>query len=336
MALTIPGITWRGIRSSATKELAVRVDGAWMNALKQKDPKEWWAPLIMQVPTDPGVEATRLPIDFEDLGEWDEDSGPNVGRGVKPLTSVLIPRKPWKKSRRIATLDLQRNGFAGWPDRLSGMMLSARRMMGVIVRELIFQATTNAKTYQGIPLIGTGHLCDPSDEDSDTFDNLHTSNSNFDTAGWEGAQDEVFGRLGPGGFGLDLDINFVLGGTKMRKKFDRMFKRVLVLDETDTAAVSNIHQMMVEGGTIPIVTSWLDRHPWKVSNPTKDHWWTISTTYQARPFGIVAENGGAPTIAVLDVGSEYEIANDEILLKGKMAMNGAAAFPHTIDEFRGT
>ena len=336
MPLVIPGITWRGIRDPATQELAVRVDGAWMQALKQRDPKAWWEKLLLTVPSDSSTEATRLPIDFEDLGEWEEDVGPKVAKGAKPLTSVLIPRKPWKKSRRIRTDDIRRNSFAGWPDRLTAMMLSARRMMGVIVRDLIFQATTKALTYQGIPLIGSGHLCDPTDEQSDTFVNLHTA-TNFDTAGWEGAQDIVYSRVGPGGFGLDMDINFVLGGTKMKKKFKRIFKRALVVDETGVAAVTNVNSNeLSDVVTIPIISSWLDRHPWLLANPGKDQWWTISTTYAARPFGIVAENGGAPEVAILDIGSEYEIENDEILIKGKMAMNGAAAFPQTIDEFRGS
>lgn len=337
MALTIPGITWRGIRSAATKELAIRVDAGMMNALKQPDPKMWWVPLVMSVPTDPGVEATRLPIDFEDLGEWEEDVGPSVAKGAKPLASILIPRKPWKKVRRIPTADLKRNGFAGWPDKLVALALSARRMEGVIVRDLIFQAATKVLTYQGITLIhASGHRCDPTDEASDTFGNLHTTNSNFDSAGWEGAQTTKFARLGPGGFGLDMDCNIVLGGTAMRPKFDRMFKRVITLDSDSNGAagVTNIHATQVEGGTIAIVSSWLDKHPWKLANATKDHWWTISTTYPARPFGIVSE--GAPEYAILDVGSEYEISNDEIFIKGKMAANGAGAFPHTIDEYRGT
>lgn len=336
MSLTIPGITWSGHRDPATAELAVRVDGAWMNALGKGEPRNWWDALVMTVPTDPGVEATRLPIDFEDLADFEEDVGQAVAKEPKKLQSILIPRKPWVKSRAIPTADLRMNNFGGWPDRLSAMMLSARRMAGALVRELLFQATTNVKTYQGIPLIGTGHLCDPTDASSDTFDNLHTSVASITSTGWDTALDTVEARIGPGGYGLDLKITHVFGGTKMRKKFDAKFKRTIVLEDSaanDAAAgVSNIH---FENGVIPVVTAQLDQHPWLLANPTKEHWFTVSTTFQARPFGIVAEGGGAPTVDILDVGSEYEILNKRILLIARMAMNGGGAFPQPIDEWRG-
>lgn len=336
MALTIPGITWQGHRDPATAELAIRVDGAWMKALQGGEPAMWWDPLVMTVPSDPGTEATRLPIDFEDLADFKEDVGPVVALGNKPLQNVLIPRKPWIKSRSIELADLKRNNFGGWPDRLAAMMLSARRMPGALVRELLYQAYTNVKTYQGIALIGTGHRCDPTNVDSATFDNLHTS-SNFDTSTWETAQTTKFARKGPGGYGLDLKVTHVLGGSAMKPRFDRMFKRTIVLEDSTSndaaAGVSNIH---FEGGVIPIVTSRLDDHPWLLANAGKDHWWTISTTYAARPFGIVAEGGGAPTVDILDVDSEYAKLNQRILIIARMAMNGAAAFPHVIDEYRGT
>jgi hypothetical protein len=340
MALTIPGITWQGARDAATQELAIRVDGAWMHALTAGEPMNWWDPLCMTVPSDPGIEATRLPIDFEDLADFEEDVGPVVAKEPKRLQSVLIPRKPWRKSRSIQTQDLTRNNFAGWPDRLAQILLSSRRMNGALARELLFQATTNVKTYQGVALIGTGHLTDPTDAGSATFDNLHTS-SDFDAAGWEAAQDAVFGRLGPGGYGLDLKITHVIGGTAMRKKFDRQFKRTIVLEDSannDAAAgVTNIHSTMIEGGVVPIVTSQLDRHPWLIgAGVGKDHWFTVSTTYAARPLGIVAEGGGAPTVKILDVGSEYETLNNAILIIARMALNGGGAFPHTIDEWRGS
>jgi hypothetical protein len=338
--LNIPGITWRGARDPATAELAVRVDASWVNALKQTQIREWWAPLMMTVPGDASTEATRLPIDFEDLGAWQEDEGPRVARGVKPLQSVLIPNKGWKKERHIPTRDLKRNGFAGWPDRLTNLMLSARRMVGVIVRDMIFQAATTVKTYQGIPLVSpSGHLTDPTDPGSDTFGNLHTS-TNFDIPGYELARDTVTGRLGPGGVPLDLELTYVLGGSKMRKKFDRMFKRILVLEDSNSgpaaAATTNIHYEAVEGGVIGITSAWLDKHSWLLANAGKDQWWTISTTLPARPFGVLLENGGAPTVNILDIGSEEEIKEDHILIKGKMGANGAGAFPHTIDEWRGT
>lgn len=339
--MIIPGITWSGHRDPATAELAIRVDGAWMHALTAGTPNEWWSPLVMTVPSDPGTEATRLPIDFEDLADFEEDVGPVVAKGPKPLTSVLIPRKPWRKSRSIPSADLTRNNFAGWPDRLAAIMLSSRRMYGALARELLFQSDTKVLTYQGLALIkSSGHLTDPTNVDSATFGNLHTS-KNFDTTGWEFAQETKFARLGPGGYGLDMQVTHVLGGTAMKKKFDRMFKRVIVLEDSGSndaaAGVTNIHSTEIEGGVVPIVTSQLDRHPWLLgAGVGKDQWWTISTTYAARPLGVVAEGGGAPTVSILDVGSEYEILNQAILIIARMAMNGGAAFPHTIDEHRGS
>lgn len=333
--MIIPGITWQGHRDPATAELAVRVDGAWLNALQQKEPIRWWDPLVMVVPSDPGVEATRLPIDFEDLADFEEDVGQVIAKEPAKLQSILVPRKPWVKSRAIPTAELTRNNFGGWPDRLTAMLLSARRMEGAIVRELLFKADSAVTTYQGIPLIGTGHLTDPTEAGSPTFDNLHTGVATFDTA-FETAIDDVFARKGPGGYGLDLKITHVLGGSRMRAHFDKKFKRTLVLEDSkNNDAAAGVSNVYIDGGVIPIVTSQLDSHPWAAANAGKEHWFSISTTYQARPLGIVAEGGGAPTVKILDVGSEYETLHNAILIVARMAMNGAGAFAHTIDEYRG-
>lgn len=365
--LTTPGITWVGTRDAATRELATQVDAKWLVAMRQKNPREWWLPIIDIVPTEAGKEAVKLPIDFEDLSEWQEMDGIRVPRGVKPLQAQTIAMKPWYKDRTIPSRDIKRNNFGQWPDRLTSLMLSSRRMMGVIVRDILFSSGSNGTsskfyTYQAggasQPLIyPSGHYCDPTEgANSQTFGNLHTSTDQaasgnalfvkgataFNTLGWEAAQTEYLRRPGPGGVPLDMRINYVLGGSAMKPKFKRIFKRVLTLDETGVAAVTNINATdmidaaMGEEVTIPIVSAWLDQHPYLVANPTADQWWTVSTSYPARPIGIVAENGGAPEVRVLDIGSEYEIENDRILIKGTMSMNGGAAFPHVIDEWRST
>lgn len=365
--LSTPGLTWVGTRDAATRELATRVDAKWMLGLKHAAPREWWTPLVDMTPVEPGVELVKLPIDFEDLSTWQEMDGPRVARGVKPLQYATLATKPFYKDRTIPSRDIKRNSFGSWPDRLSAMMLSARRMMGILFRDVLFSSGANGLlskvyTYQGgatgtQPLIyPSGHLCDPTEATSQTFGNLHTGADTaasgtalfvpgatpFTTAGWELAQTEYLRRPGPGGVPLDMRVNFVLGGSAMKPKFKRIFKRVLVLDETGAAAVTNINSndmidlAMGEEVTIPIVSAWLDAHAYKVANPTKDHWWTISTTYPARPVGVIAENGGAPEVKVLDIGSEYEIENDRILIKGTMSMGIGAAFPHVIDEWRET
>ena len=331
--LNIPGINWTGVRNAATRELAVRVDGAWMDALKTKDPAQWWGQMVMMVPTDPETESTRLVLDLEDLGEYQEDTGTKAAPEPPPLQSLLVPRKPWKKERSIRSRDLKLNRFGDYPDRLSSMLLASRRMPGAIVREMIYQAATNLKTYQGIPLIGSGHYVDPNDVSLGTFPNLHTGSA-FSIANWRTAKKTVKKRRGPGDYPLDLSINLVLGGTDMEEHFDKVFKRTIVLDETGTTGVTNINSTMFEDGVIPVITSHLDNHPWLVANPNKHQWWTISTSYRARPFGVLAENMGAPTVAVLDIGSEHEIKNESIYIISRMAMNGCAAYPQTIDEWR--
>lgn len=369
---TPPSLTWVGTRSAATKELATRVDAKWLLALKQKDPREWWLPFMDQVPVDEDTEVAKMPIDFEDLGAWQELDGQRVARDVKPLQYQTVALKPFYKDRTIKSRDIKRNAFGNWPDRLSALMLAARRTVGVLFRDMLFSTGSNGLgskfyTYQGgqggtQPFIyPSGHYCDPTEgSNSQTFGNLHTGADQnasgnalfvkgataFNIAGWEAAEAEYMGRPGPGGVPLDMRITFVLGGSRMKPKFKRMFNRVLVLEDSTSgpaaAATSNIHSMEAldaaygEERVIPVVTGWLDAHPYALANPTADQWWTLSTTYPARPVGWVAARGGAPEVKVLDIGSEYETQHDRIYIKGTMDMNVAAAFPHVFDEWRST
>jgi hypothetical protein len=361
---TPPGLLWKGTRDPATVELATRIDARWLNGLKQPDPKLWWLPLVDIIPTEEGVETVKLPIDFEDLSIWQEATGQRVARGVKPLQAATIHQKPWYKDRDIPSKDIKRNAFGSWPDRLSAMMLSSRRMMGIVLRNVLFASGatgTGSKyfTYQGdgmtqAIIARSGHISDPTEPGSLTFGNLHTGADQaasatavavrgataFNTSGWENIQADYLSRPGPGGVPLDMHVHFVAGGSRMKPKFKRIFKRVLTLDETGVAAVTNINaDTMLEVGeepTIPIVSAWLDQHPYALANPTKDQFWTFSMTYNARGIGIIAENGGAPTVKVLDIGSEYEIQNDRIYVKGDMSMNAGGAFPHVWDEWRET
>jgi hypothetical protein len=347
MALAVPGITWKGTRSAATRELAIQIDAAWMRMLPGAQPKEWWMPLISVVPLRPDVEAVKLVVDMEDLGTFKRKVGPRTAKAPPKLTFQLLPRDPWYRDRHIPINDLRFDNFMGWPDRLAAILLAARRTPGMIFTEKLFAATTTTLTIQGVPLIGTGHKCNFNDPDvTTTFDNLVTGNSSsstpgtMDSFGFEYAQEVMFSRPGPDGvYGLDQEINYVLGGTKMKKKFDRMFKRVIVLEDSDTndaaAGVTNIHQTQIEGGVVAIVSSWMDRHPFKLANPTLDQWWSFSSTTQARAMGMLIENGGAPTVDVFDEGSEYAREHEHVWIKADMDCNGGAAFPQVITEHRG-
>ena len=341
MALARPGITWKGHRTSATKELAIQVDASFMRMLPGAEPKEWWKPLIREVALRPGVEAVKLVVDMEDLGTCKRKVGPRAAGAPPKLKDMLMLRDPCYRDRHIPLDDLKYDDFNGWPDRLAAIMLAARRTPGMVFSELLFAATTTTKTLQGVPLIGTGHKCNFNDPKvTATFDNLVTHGvgtpANFDVDGWEYAQEIMFARPGPDGeHGLDQEISFVLGGTKMKKKFDRQFKRVIVLDETGAAGVSNIHSTQIEGGVTAIVSSWLDRHPWKVANSTKDHWWSFSSTTEARAIGMLIENGGAPTVDIFDESTEYAREHEHVWIKADMDCNGGAAFPQPITEHRG-
>jgi hypothetical protein len=345
MALAVPGITWKGHRSAATRELAIQIDARWMRLVPGAQPREWWMPLIDAIPIRPGAEAVKLVVDMEDLGTFKRKVGPRTAAAPPKLTYHLLPRDPWYRDRHIPLDDIKYDSFGGWPDRLAAILLAARRTPGMIFTELLFEATTTTKTLQGIPLIGTGHKCNFNDPNvTATFDNLITHSgstpANFDADGWEYAQEQMFSRVGPDGvYGLDQEITYVLGGTKMRKKFDKIFKRVIVLEDSATndaaAGVTNIHSTQIEGGVIAIVSSWLDRHPWKLSNPTLDHWWSFSTTLQARAFGMLIENGGAPTVDVFDENTEYAREHEHVWIKADMDCNGGAAFPQVITEHRG-
>ncbi len=367
--LSTPGITYKGIRDSATRELATRVDAKWQMALKQRNPREWWLPFVDIVPTDPGDEIVKLPIDLEDLGAWTENLGTRVAPEVRPEFYAAIVQKPWMKDRSIKSLDIKRNSFGTWPDRLSAMMLSSRRMLGVLVRDMLFSTgsagtSSTFYTYQGGKngtqpfLARNGHYCDPNVPAGLTFGNMHTGSDQvatstlefvpgataFNAAGWELIQKVLLGRTGPGGVPLDQQVHFVLGGSQMAPVFKKIFKRVLVLEDSASgpaaAAVTNIHgpgmQDFYEEPVVPVVTAWLDSHPYKIANPTKQQYWTLSTTYPARGIGAIMENGGAPTVKVLDIGSEYEQLHDRIYVKGDMALNVGAAFPWVFDEWRET
>ena len=120
----------------------------------------------------------------------------------------------------------------------------------------------------------------------------------------------------------------------MEPIFKRVFKRVIVLEDSSAkdaaAAVTNIHY---GEGVVPIISGWLDAHPWQQSNPTKQLWWDFSTDYAARPIGILSEGG--PSVDVLDVGSDHEKINKHIMMIVRGAMSAGAGFPHVIDEHRG-
>lgn len=366
--LQTPGLTWIGTRSKATRELATRVDAKWMNALKQTRPRAWWLPFLDFTTATEGEELIKYVIDFEDLSTWQPRNGQRVARAPRDLLYARLATHPLYKDRIIPTRDLTRGAFGQWPDRISGMMMSAERMIGVFLRDALFSngsAGTSSKlyTYQGgetgtQPLFArSGHYCDPSDPvNSQTFGNLHTGSDQaasgnalftkgataFDSDGWEYIQQLYMSRPGPGLVPLDMRVNFVLGGSFMKPYFKRQFKRVLVLDETGAAAVTNINatemvdMAMGEEVTIPVVTGWLDAHPYRVANPTKQQFWTMSTTYAARPFGFALGEGGSPRIKVLDIGTEYEQLHDAIYIKGDMDMGICAGFPHVADEWRET
>lgn len=369
---TAPGLTWIGTRSAATRELATKVDARWLLHMRQKAAVQWWTPFADFIGVDDETEIAKFPIDFEDLGLWQIMEGERVARAVKPLQYQTIYPKPFYRDRTIPMKDIRRNKFGEWPDKISGLAISAQRMMGALVRDVLFSTGTSGLsskvyTYQGgqggtQPLIyNGGHYCDPTDTAaSSTFGNLHTSTDQaasgnalfckgataFSVAGWETVEATYMGRPGPGGVPLDMRVKWVLGGSAMKPKFKRLFKRTLILEDSTSgpaaAATSNIHTsemidaMYGEEVVICVVSGWLDTHPYLVANPTADQYWTLSNTYPARGLGLVASNGGAPRIRLLDEGSEYEILNDAVLIKGTLDMGIGAAFPHVFDEWRST
>lgn len=340
--MTVPSISWQGFRSDATRELAIQIDSRWMRAVQGALPTEWWRPFYDPIPISPGKEAVALVVDMEDLGTFKRRVGPRTAGAPPRLTRQLIPREPWYRDRHIPLDDLKYNDYMGWPDKLAAILLAARRTPGMIFTESLFASSTTFKTIQGIPLIGTGHRCNYNDATvSATFDNLWTAN--FDTAGWEFARATKKARKGPDGkYGLDQEINYVLGGTAMEPKFARQFKRTIVLEagtgtaDTGVAGVTNIHYEGIEGGVIAVTSSWLDNHPWLLAHPDKDQWWTFSTTLAARCMGMLIENGGAPTVDIFDEGSEYARQHGSIWIKADMDANAGAGFPQVVDEFRGT
>src|ERR1700733_2334544 len=291
-----PGLTVKGTRSTATIELATQVDAKWLLAMRQRDPTAWWLNFIDFQSAGPEIETVKYAIDFEDLGAFTEDTGERTAVAVKQLAYTTINMKRLRKNRGIPTRDVKGNSFGEWPDRLTSIMIAARRTMGVFVRDMLYSSGANGtsgkfSTYQqnitgsAQPLFyPSGHLCDPTEPTGYTFGNLHTGANvvasgnaqavpgatSFTTSGWETAQAAVFSRLGPGAVPLDQPINFVLGGSAMAPKFRRVFGRILTLDETGVAAVTNIDlggkSMYGEEVVVPIVTSWLDQHPLLLPN----------------------------------------------------------------------
>lgn len=371
--LQTPGLSWKGIRNEATRELATRIDPIYMNALRLAVPREFWGPFVSYSDLAEGEEIVKFPLNLEDLEVWKPRTGARVARGVKDLLYARGLVQPYYQDREIATSLLKRGAFGDFPDRFAAMMIAARRTIGTIFRDALFStgaSGTSSKlyTYQGgltgtQPLIyPSGHYCDPANPlDSYTFGNLHTGAdqsasgkalavkgaTTLNAAGWEAIQKEYMTRPGPGGVPLDAAPTFVLGGARMGPVFKRLWKRVLVLEDSASgpaaAAVSNIHNQdmpslreMWEEPVIPVVSGWLDYHPYAIANPTAQQFWTMSTTYPARPFGIALGDGGNPRVKVLDIGSEYETLHDAIYIKGDMDLGIVGLFPHIFDEWRST
>ena len=371
-----PGLTFRGMRSEATRELATRIDGTYMKALQNVAVREFWAPFVARGKLDPGEEIVKYPLDLEDLGAWQPRTGTRVARGAKDLLFAYGVVHPYYKDRTIPSNWALRSEYMDFPDRFAAMMISARRMEGLLFRDALFSTGTTGLlskiyTYQGgmtgtQPLLyPSGHYCDPADPTvSYTFGNLHTGSDAsasgkalavkgalaLTTANWETIRTEYRTRPGPGGVPLDAQPNFILGGARMEGAFRRLFGRALVLEDSAakdaSAATSNIWEQIAEkisGGdmmngeqVVPVISGWLDQHPYAVANPTAQQYWTMSTAFPARPYAIAIGDGGGPRVKILDVGSEYEILNDAIYIKGDLDLGLVGMFPHIWDEWRST
>lgn len=373
--LQTPGLSWKGVRSEATRELATRIDAVYMKALQPVAQREFWGPFVSYSSLDEDEEIAKFPIDFEDLGLWQPLNGQRVARGPKDLLYALGVAHPFYKDRVIPTSLLRRGKYGDHPDRIAKMMIAHRRTLGALFRDALFATGASGTgstiyTYQGgrtgtQPIVArSGHWVDPAEGGaSQTFGNCHTGSDQaaagnalavkgatpLNAANWELIRKEYRLRPGPGGVPLDMQPNFILGGARMEGPFKRLFGRALVLEDSGAkdaaAALDNIFSQLAGAAklsdfgdepTIPVISGWLDAHPYAAANPTAHQYWTMSTGYAARPFGIVLGDGGAPRIKVLDEGSEYEVLNDAIYIKGDASAGIVGLFPHVFDEWRGT
>lgn len=336
MTFPMPTPTFKGIISPSLAELATQITGRYMQALAGPDATSWWQQICGTTPTSPGEEQVKFIVDPEDLSTFEPDVGA-IKLPEGELTSFTIEQAPWRKSKGIPLQVIRRGGsFGGYPDRVANMLLAARRTVPRLVAQVLKNGKTTATTYQGVALFqsSTVHQYNPLDATKGTFKNLYTA-SDFTAANWETAREHMALMLGMDGVEtLGLNVTYLIGGTKMRNPFDRLFKKTLVLDSTGAAAESNIHYEAVEGDVIPIIAPELDDDAIVVSG--KQVWYTVSTNLIARPLEVLLENGGTPTIEILDEGSEFATLNNKVAIIGRMAANAGAAFPHCIKRYEGS
>lgn len=336
MSFQLPTPTFVGTASPHLQELTTQVSGKYLTALQAPDPSAWWMPLCGVTPTSPGEEQVRFIIDPEDLSTFEPDRG-EIKFPEGELTSFTLPQAPWRKAKGIPISVIQRGTFGSYPDRIANIMLAARRTVPRLVAEVLKKGKTTVLTYQQIALFQSTdlHRYNPLDPTKGLFKNLYTS-KDFDAENWEQAQDDMASMLGMDGVeSLELKVTYLLGGTLMRNPFNRLFKKMLILDSSGAVAESNIHYEAVEGEVIPIIAPQLDNDATVVAG--KEVWYTISTSLPvARPVEVLLENGGNPTLTILGEDSEFAKLNNKVAIIGRMSANAGAAWPHTIKRYEGT
>jgi hypothetical protein len=341
----LPPITYKGTASPQLVELTTRVSSKLLLALQGPNPLDVWRDFCGVTPTAPGEEQVRFIIDPEDLSTFEPAVGP-LKMPESELASFILPQAPWRKAKGIPVAIVQRGAYGSYPDKVAHMLLAARRTVPRIIGTVLSNgASAKVQTYQGVPLFlqqqttpsaTNAHQYNPLDASRGFFYN-YTRNVNFDSEGLEQAQDDMTSQLGLDGVEtLGLEMTYILGGTKMRKFFRRLLKRILVLDETGTAAVTNVHYEALEGGdgAKAIIMPQLDLDADYQAGAQV--WYTVSTTLPvARPLEVLLENDGVPSITVLGEGTEFATVNEKVLVKGTMAANAGAAWPHVIRKYVG-
>jgi hypothetical protein len=331
----MPTPTFKGTISPAIQELATQISGKYLQALAGPDPSNVWRMFCGVTPTAPGDEIVKFPIDPEDLSTFEPDEGA-IKLPEGELASFSIEQAPWRKTKGIPLRVLQRGGqFGGYPDKVAHILLAGRRTVPRLVAQVLKNGKTTAKTYQGIAMFQSTalHNNNPLDADKGQFLNLITA-KDFNVANWEQAQEDMGLMKGMDGVeSLGLTVTHLLGGTKMRNPFNRVFKKMLILDATGAAAESNIHYEAIEGEAMPIIMPQLDDDA--IVTTGKQVWYTISTSLIARPIEVLLENDGNPSIEILGEGTEFATINGKVAVIGRMAANAGCAFAHTIKRYEG-
>ena len=173
--------------------------------------------------------------------------------------------------------------------------------------------------------------------------------TSFNVAGWEQIKKTYLARTGPGGVPLDMQVHFILGGSAMEPVFKRMFKRVLVLEDSARADRPPPRRRTSTGPACRTST----RSP---ASPSCRHGSTRTPAHARQPDGAAVYWTMSATCTPLAASARcWRTAarrphqgprhrervrapqrQDRVYIKGDMGMNVGAAFPWVFDEWRST